>query len=290
MEIKKIVEMKKDPEVIKKATENYQEEVEKIKEEADKIKEKAKENPEIDKFLDKYTQQQILHQRLLEKLAEQVPADAFAKIKEAREMHLERFGEVMTKLEDRGEKIEERLEKNTEELRGSQFKNFKNLEILIELEKKVPEEAKEAIRKAQENVAKRLGENLEKMSSEDQEKFKDYIENISGDTEKHLEALENLKSELKPAPEMPQAPETRRLERKLEEIRVKLLPLKGVETAPSQPEEPPCAQVITYKIQNDKCYRCPDACSPIERCEEVSMEECQKEESLIPKVKESPEE
>ncbi len=197
MELKKMIEEKKDAKVIEKAVKNYQKGVEIIKERTEKIKEKAKENPKIESFLDKYTKHQILHQRILQKLETQVPPEVFEKIKEARERHLERFGEVMIKLEDKKEEISERLEKKMEEIKGSKYKNFKNLEILLGLEEKVPEEAKEVIKKAQENAFKRLKEDLEKMSPEDQERFKEYIDKISGDKEKHLEILENLKNELK---------------------------------------------------------------------------------------------
>lgn len=197
MELKTLVEKGGDPEILKKATEKYEKALEKIQARAEKIEEKAKENPEVEKFLDKFTKQQLLHQRILQKLEEQVPTEVLEKIKEARERHLEKFGEVMTKLEDRMDEVREKLEKNLEEIKGSKYKNFKNLEVLIELEEKVPEQAKEAIRKAQENALKRLKENLEKMSPEDQERFKEYIERISGDKEKQLEILENLKFEIK---------------------------------------------------------------------------------------------
>ena len=204
MELKMMIKEKKDPERIKKATEGYQKEIEEIKAKVERIKEKAKENPEVDKFLNKFIHQQTLHQKLLQRLETQVPPQAFEKIKEARERHLERFGEVMTKLEDRWNVLQEKLEKITEEQKGSEFKDFKNLEVLKGLEEKVPEEAKEAIRKAQENALKRLQGDLEKMSPEDQEKFKEYTERISGEKERHLEILENLKLEIRAIPKPPE--------------------------------------------------------------------------------------
>jgi len=220
IEAKKLVELKKDPKIIKLATENYQQEIEKIKNQADKIKEKAKENPKVESFLDKFIHQQTLHQKLLDRLETQVPTEAFEKIKECRERHLERFRDVMLKLEDRKEMITEKLDKILEEQKGSPFKNFKNLEVLKNLEEKIPEEVKEAIRKAQENTLKRLQGDLEKMSLEDQEKFKEYIERISGEKEKHLEILENLKAKIKEAPLTPIRIE---LKERLEEGKVKVI-------------------------------------------------------------------
>ncbi|MBU3965559.1 hypothetical protein KKG29_04340 [Patescibacteria group bacterium] len=193
LELKKTIEQKKNQEVIKKAAENYQQGVERVKEQVKKIKEKAKENPKVDSFLNKFIHQQTLHQKLLQKLETQVPPEALGKIKEAREAHLERFHDVMLKLEDRAEVITEKLDKILEEQKGSGFKEFKNLEVLKNLEEKVPEQAKEAIQRAQENALKRLHGNLEKMSSEGQEKFNNYVEKISGAKEKHLEIIENLK-------------------------------------------------------------------------------------------------
>jgi len=220
IEAKKMIERKKDSEAIKKAMDNYQKEVGRIQSEAEKIREKAKENPRVEKFLDKFIHQQTLHQKLLQRLENQVSEEAFAKIKEVRERHLERFQEVMLKLEDRKEKITEKLTDVLEKQKGSKFKHFKNLEILLELEEKVPEEAKDAIRRAQENSLKRLQGDLEKMSPENQERFKEYLERISGVKEKHLEILENLRSEIQAMPETPRILE---LKVKLEEGKIKIL-------------------------------------------------------------------
>ena len=199
IELKKLAEKNKNSKVVNKAAESYQKEVEKLKNAADKIKEKAGENNEVGKFLDKFIQQQTLQQRILQKLATQVPTEVLEKITEAREAHLEKFGEVMTKLENK-ENIQQRLEKNLEEVKGSQFKDFKNLEILRELEEKVPEAAKEAIQRAQENALKRLQGDVEKMSPEDQTKFQDYIEKIGGVKERQMEILDNLGEGLKNKP------------------------------------------------------------------------------------------
>ena len=197
IEVKKMIEEKKDVQAIEKGLENYQKEVEQVKDAVDQIKEKTAESPEVEKFLDKFTNHQILHQRVLQKLETQVPSEVFEKIGEVREKHIERFAEVMTKLEDRPEEIRERLERTMEEQEGSEFKDFKNLEILKELEEKVPEAAREAIQEAQEDVFERLEENLKEMSFENQERFfKEYVGEISGNKERHLEILENLRIEL----------------------------------------------------------------------------------------------
>lgn len=219
LELKKTIEQKKNQEAIKKAAENYQKGVEKMKKTTEAIKQKARESPGVDKFLNKFISQQTLHQKLLQKLEEQVPSEAFEKIKETREAHLEGFQSVLLKLEDRQDKITEKLNEAMEKQKGSEFKEFKNLEVLKNLEEKVPEQAKEAIQKAQENTLKRLQGDLEKMSSENQEKFKEYAEKISGAKEEHLEILENLKTKIREALE---TPKTIELKERLEEGKTKI--------------------------------------------------------------------
>lgn len=113
IEVKKLIEEKKNQKAIEKGIDNYQKGMEELKTATEKIKEKAEQNPQVGKFLDKFIQQQTLHQQLLQKLEVQVPPQALEKIKAAEEKHLEKFGEVMNKLENK-EKIQEKLEQNLE--------------------------------------------------------------------------------------------------------------------------------------------------------------------------------
>ena len=194
IELHKMVKNNASPEKIAKATENYKKQIEKIKTQVDKISGTAENNIDVNKFLDRFTKQQILQEKVLQKLETQVPADVFEKIKEARENHLEKFGEIMTKLETRAPEIMIKIENAINEEGGSQFKDFKNLEILKNIGERIPEKAKEAIQQAQENSLNRIKSKLENMSPEDQNKFRDYIDKISGDKEKQAEILENIKS------------------------------------------------------------------------------------------------
>ncbi len=204
IELKEMVKRQKSVEAIKRAADNYEEEIEKIKDITGKIKEKAQESPEVEKFLDKFVKHQVLHQRILQKLEDQVPAENMEKIREMRENHLEKFGEVMTKLEDRSENLEETLETKMEEIEGSKYKNFKNLEILSELEQVVPEQAKETIRRVQENILMKFKADLEKMTVQDQERFGNYLEKTSGVEENQVRVLESLRMKLKETPEIEQ--------------------------------------------------------------------------------------
>jgi hypothetical protein len=103
LEVQKIVQKTNNPQILEKATENYQKQIEKIKEAVDKIKTNAQQSPRVQKFLDKFNQQQDLQDKILEKLENQVPTTTLEKIQEAREKHLENFQQVMEKLGNQGQ-------------------------------------------------------------------------------------------------------------------------------------------------------------------------------------------
>lgn len=190
IELQKLLEKNATPEKIKKGAENYRKEIEKLAKESQAAGETEPNEPETNKFLDKFIKQQTLHQRILQRMENQVPLSVFEKIRAARQEHLKKFAEVMTKLEEK-EKIGERLERIIEELKGSEFKNFKNLEILMDLEEKMPQEALPGIHRAQENFFRKLKEEMEAAP----EKFEEYMENVIGSRERKIEVLENLRSD-----------------------------------------------------------------------------------------------
>ncbi len=193
IEAKKVAQKTGKEEIVQKTMEKYQNEVEKIKTRVENFKEKAQDNPKIDQFLDKLTDGTIKQQQLMDRLEKNLSdkPEVLERIQVAKEKSLENFGTAMERLENK-ERVQERLETNLEKIEGSQYKNFKNLEVLIRLEDKVPEQAKEAIQQAQENSLKRLNDKLEQMSPQDQEKFGTYLDNISGDQTTHLRILQRL--------------------------------------------------------------------------------------------------
>ena len=190
MEIQKIAESNNDPKLLEKALDKYGQELKKIKETTEKIGEKNSEKNET--FLNKFIDNQIKHQKLLEKIGEKVPKEVFEKIQENQQIAIQTLSDVplMFISADRfQEKIEERMENQS----GSDFKNFRNLEILKELEGKVPDAAKNAIKRAQENTFKRLNEKIEEKENT-AENFTLYIKHIGGDTEKHMDTINNLET------------------------------------------------------------------------------------------------
>ena len=200
IELKKIAERKKDPKALEKARKNYEKEIEALKKAAERIK-NVKDKQKVESFLDKFVRHQILHQKLLEKLENQVPPEDFEKIKKAREKHLEKFKDVMLKLEDK-EKLPERLEKAVEKMKGSEFKEIKALEILKRVEEKIEDEdAKKSIQRARERILNKTKKRLEQMPEKKRKIFEKFIETLPGDKEKRLEILEDLKERLRENPQ-----------------------------------------------------------------------------------------
>jgi len=199
IELKKLAEKKKDPEILKKGIEKYKKTIEEIPKKAERIKERTKERARIKGFLEKYIHQQVLHQKILERLEEQVPQEVFEKIKETREKHLERFKDVMLKLEER-DKIPEKLKEAIEKEGKSRFKEFKQLELLEKIREKMPEDLKEKIIEKEGEILEKFKEKLKNLPEEAQEKFQKYIEEIGGNKEKQLEIIEGLKEELEENP------------------------------------------------------------------------------------------
>lgn len=151
LELKKIGEKKNaDPEKIKQATERYKEEIQNIQNFSEKIKDTAKESLAIDSFLEKFTKHRILHEKILQKLEEKVSADVLEKIKEAREEHLEKFKDVMLRLENK-EKIVERIENALDK------SNQSSAEAIERINQKMPEDVRAKIN---ERIKKRSGQQV----------------------------------------------------------------------------------------------------------------------------------
>ncbi len=191
IELKKLVELKpNDTESLNEAFNNYRDEIDCLQGAIEGIEDKAK----ADKFVDTFIDHNLRHQKLFGQMEKELPQEASAAMERIRERNMNVFSIVSSGLVS-PEVLEDKIIKITEDQPGSSFKHFKNLEVLQELEDKVPEQAKEAICAAQENSLKRLHGDLELMSPEDREKFKDYVEIIGGDAVRHLEITHSLEAE-----------------------------------------------------------------------------------------------
>ena len=194
VELKKLAEIKpNDTESLDKAFNNYQDELTRLEGAVDGITDEAK----ADKFVDKFIDHNFRHQKLFGQLEKELPEEALDAMERIRKRNMDVLSSVSSELVS-PEVLKDKIIEITDEQSGSQFKHFKNLEVLQALEDKVPEQAKEAIQLAQENSLKRLHGDLELMSPEDREKFKDYVGNIGGNEVRHLEIIHKFEAKEMP--------------------------------------------------------------------------------------------
>ena len=181
-----------DPGDIKYALENFQGELQRVtdrtKDAADGLEEgKA---IELSKKLMDFT---VKCQKSLGKIEKALPPDLFEDIKLAKEKTSETFGGAFDLVKP--EKVTEELVGVLETQKGSEFKDFKNIEVLKEIEEKVPEQAKDAIRLAQEQALVRFQGELEKLQFAKRAVFEDFVREIGGSEARQLEIITDLEAQ-----------------------------------------------------------------------------------------------
>ena len=173
------------------AIENYHEELDKVKIRIDSAagqisEEKAE---ELGKKLVDFTAK---YNKSLDKIAKDLPPETFEKIDEVKENTAETLGKIFTLVKP--DKAPETIVEALDAQKGSEFKQFKNLEILKEVGEKVPEEAKDAIKLAQENTLNRLQNELEHFETAKKAVFEDFVRESGGNEVRHLEIISALES------------------------------------------------------------------------------------------------
>lgn len=197
IETKKLAEKTDNAETIKEALDNYKDELAEVKDRVADIKEKAEQNSEVDKFLENFVDGNLKQQRLMDKIENDAPAEVFEKLNEVKNEALNKFSEISSNVAE-PERLKEKFEKITGEQKGSDFKEFKNLEILKQIEDKLPEKAKEAIERVQENMMDNFKEKMEKFSDGKIGAFKEYIKNIPGQELKQIEVFHEFENSKMP--------------------------------------------------------------------------------------------
>ena len=175
---------------IENALKSYEISLTKVKDASQKIQ-GTTQDTKINALVDKLVDRTIKYQKAIDKIAKDLPTQASQTINETKDFSIEQISQVSSRLatpEILGEKIARKIEEQT----GSEFKQLKNLEILKQLENKVPEAAKPAIQQAQENALKRLKQNLETMSSTESGKLKDYIQQLGGDEVSQMNIMQEV--------------------------------------------------------------------------------------------------
>ncbi len=220
IEAKKVAEQVDRPKVVARALENYKKEMADVTKIVEKMPERI--NVETEDFAEKIINDSFNQQKLIDGIEKNIGPEYFERINKVREGGIENFAQTITKLIPT-EEIQGKIAQVMDEQEGSEFKNFKNLEILKAVEEKVPEVARYAIQQAQGNAMERLHDNITTMTEEKREKFKEYVDHVGGNEIRHLEIIQDFAREEMPEiirEEMEKAKEIaiQRIEKQMKEL------------------------------------------------------------------------
>ena len=199
MEAKKVYEKNKNPEQAEKLLEKYSEETELISKRIEKIKRSPKNQAGIDNLLDNLADHLIKRQKaiqeLKEKLEKQLPSQAYEKVEANLNRTIKNLGRSIERLEGNKELLKERFVKIAEQQEGSEFKNFKNLEILKEIEEKMSSKTSEAIKEARKTIKEKFIQDMSKANTETRMNFQNYLGKTKGNSIRHLEIVKEIELE-----------------------------------------------------------------------------------------------
>ncbi|MBI2050866.1 MAG: hypothetical protein HYT31_03590 [Parcubacteria group bacterium] len=195
---KKLVEENPDDEGAQERAQealgDFERNIEKVKDQAADIKEKKAD--QAGAFLEKIADFQIKQQKMLDNLEEKLPEQAFAKVQEARQRSIANQSQVMAQVAENQQQIAERFSAAFEKQRGSEFRDFKNIEMMEQMSEFIPDEMKTAIEQAKTEARARFETQIQSLSGDARNQgFKRYVENISGDPVSQMRALDNIKSQ-----------------------------------------------------------------------------------------------
>lgn len=194
IEAQKLAERTSDSAALSEAVASYQEEIAEFEEET---REAAQEDNEgLQNLQEEAAKVHFKQAAILDHLEEQVPEDAILAVDAAREQATQVIARTLTEFGGGAQDLHEVLSEAALGVGHSQLSGLKALEVLKTVEEKVPEEAKAAILKAQENVQKHLEEGLAQIPEEERfQKMAGYIRHMPGDETKRLLVLDEMKFE-----------------------------------------------------------------------------------------------
>lgn len=185
-----------DPKIaakVEKALKKFEGDIEKVKNRAADIKEKKA--GQSGAFMEKIADMQIKQQKMLDNLEEKLPEQAFEHVREARERALEHSTEVFTRIAANKEQITERINAAMQKQQGSEFREFKNMEIMQRMREHMPDDFKSAIQDAEKQSRMRFEQQIKNFSDEERgDKFRRYVQHIPGDALNHMNVLDGIKA------------------------------------------------------------------------------------------------
>lgn len=175
-------------ETVVRALENYHDELAKVDKE---IREAAGVSDEARSELTKSMMDSMTkYQKVLGTFDKSLTPDAFDTVQDIKDATAETFGAVFSLGEP--DAISEDLVSVLDVQSGSEFKHFKNTEILKEIAEHAPPEAHDALENVQENVLSKLQVQLEQSDEAQKAIFSDFVKEMGGSEVRHLEVINEL--------------------------------------------------------------------------------------------------
>jgi len=189
-----------------KAVERYEDRIEKISDKVEDLSERREDGDEVrvGKLIEKFVDKQIKHRKVIEKLerriddhaSDDVRAEVRDRLAESRDRVAEHAGKFIGNIDDDSERLAGHIQNALDDQDGSEFRDFKNVEVLRHFEDHVSDEAKDAFRQAEGHAIDRLAENFKKLPKEKRARsFDSYVTHIYGDETVHMELFDRLEQE-----------------------------------------------------------------------------------------------
>ena len=179
---------------VRDALDDFERNIEKVEDQAASIREKKAD--QAGEFLEKIADFQIKQQKVLDALEEKLPEQSYAKVQEARQRSIEHQAQVMTKVAENQQQIADGFNAAFEKQRGSEFRDFKSMEMLERMSEFIPAEMKATIEQAKQGARQRFEVQIQSLPEDARNVgFRRYMQNIAGDPVNQMRTLDNIKSQ-----------------------------------------------------------------------------------------------
>ncbi len=187
IEAKKTAELKNEPELAAKALESYTKEINGLAKTVENFSDKLQKR--ADELASKIIDNSFKQQKLIDGIEKTLEGGRNNETSQAKNQSLENLGATIANLVP-PEQIQNQINLALQNQTGSEFKDFKNLEVLKAVEQKVPEQAREAVRQAQANVLQNLERKINQV--QEKEKLQNYLENVGGNQALQLTIIQEM--------------------------------------------------------------------------------------------------
>ncbi len=167
-----------------------------LKQHAKELDVLKQENPEaVDKLVDQIIQNGVARQTVFSSIEDKVYGDDFVKVEEIRQEVLKDGIDTLLNLTDNNtQSLVDKLQQAVQTSNGSEFKEIKAVELLIEIEQTQPKDVQVILDQGQEQLAQSLEDKLLQMPVEERtEKLLDYADSLPGNPVNQFETYEVLK-------------------------------------------------------------------------------------------------